>query len=134
MWLGGSPNQDGRTGWAWKDKMKQGDLEATLEPVLTYWRDARAPGEAFGDFTNRVVRPAPPPTRPAPPRPDPPTAGFSSPAPPCAAPPCSAPPRLLLIVRTPLACPRPPRPSIPAESSPGCAAAVSPPDATRAPA
>jgi hypothetical protein len=26
VWLGGSPNQDGRTGWAWKDKMKQAGL------------------------------------------------------------------------------------------------------------
>ncbi len=60
VWLGGSPNQDGRTGWAWKEKMKQSDLEATLEPVLTYWRDARTPSEAFGDFTNRVVRYASP--------------------------------------------------------------------------
>jgi sulfite reductase (ferredoxin) len=58
VWLGGSPNQDGRTGWAWKDKMKQTDLEATLEPVLAYWRDSRAAGEAFGDFTNRVGKDA----------------------------------------------------------------------------
>eukprot|EP00292_Cryptomonas_paramecium_P004146 CAMPEP_0113711836 /NCGR_PEP_ID=MMETSP0038_2-20120614/31010_1 /TAXON_ID=2898 /ORGANISM="Cryptomonas paramecium" /LENGTH=684 /DNA_ID=CAMNT_0000638201 /DNA_START=65 /DNA_END=2119 /DNA_ORIENTATION=+ /assembly_acc=CAM_ASM_000170 len=53
VWLGGSPNQDGRTGWPWKDKVKQADLEATLEPVFTAWRDQRQPGEALGDFIHR---------------------------------------------------------------------------------
>ena len=71
VWLGGSPNQDGRTAWPWKDKMKQADLEATLEPLLVFWRDARKPGEAFGDFTNRVV-PHPPPLPPHTPPPLPP--------------------------------------------------------------
>ncbi len=59
VWLGGSPRQDGRTGWAWKEQMKQEQLEETLEPVLALWRDRRAgPGEALGDFAQRVGKAA----------------------------------------------------------------------------
>ena len=35
VWLGGSPDQAGRTGWQWIDKMKAADMETTLE-VLTF--------------------------------------------------------------------------------------------------
>jgi hypothetical protein len=38
VWLGGSPDLDGRTGWAWKDKVKESDMEKTVEPVLYMWK------------------------------------------------------------------------------------------------
>jgi len=39
VWLGGSPDQAGRTGWQWIDKMKAADMETTLEvlTLLAYW-------------------------------------------------------------------------------------------------
>jgi len=55
IWMGGSPNQDGRTGWRWKDKMKADLLEETMEPVFYMWKTQRKnKSERFGDFTSRV--------------------------------------------------------------------------------
>jgi len=55
VWMGGSSQLDGRTGWRWKDKMKQSDLEAELEPVLFMWKTERtSQAERLGDFLQRV--------------------------------------------------------------------------------
>lgn len=55
MWLGGSPNLDGRTGFQWKDKVKESDMEATIEPLLFWWKTERtSPAERFGDFMSRM--------------------------------------------------------------------------------
>ena len=56
LWLGGSPNQDGRTGYATDIfKMKYEELEETVEPIFAMYKEQRSsPTEAFGDFTHRV--------------------------------------------------------------------------------
>jgi len=54
VWLGGSPDQDGRTGWHWIDKMKAADAETTLEPVFYMWKTQRKGDEALGDFVHRM--------------------------------------------------------------------------------
>jgi hypothetical protein len=43
VWLGGSSNLDGRTGWSWKDKVKASDMEKTVEPVLYMWKSQVGP-------------------------------------------------------------------------------------------
>jgi sulfite reductase (ferredoxin) len=58
LWLGGSPNLDGRTGYPLMDKMKDEKMEETLAPIFAYWKEARQSGEAFGDFTHRVGKDA----------------------------------------------------------------------------
>lgn len=60
LWLGGSPNQSGRTGYATDlFKMKYEELELTVEPIFAMYKSQRATAdEAFGDFTYRVGWPA----------------------------------------------------------------------------
>merc|ERR1719329_1136498 len=53
IWLGGSPVLT-RTAYPYKAKMKQDDMEATLEPVLAFFVEKRQEFEAFGDFCHRV--------------------------------------------------------------------------------
>jgi len=59
LWLGGSHNLDGRTGFAFRDKVKQSDMEATVEPILYMWKTQRSSNaERFGDFLHRVGKDA----------------------------------------------------------------------------
>jgi len=60
LWLGGSPDQAGRTAYATDIfKMKFEDLEATVEPIFAMWKTQRnTADEALGDFTHRVGWPA----------------------------------------------------------------------------
>jgi len=53
IWLGGSPVLT-RTAYPYIAKMKDEDLEATLEPVLAMFIQQRQEFEAFGDFCHRV--------------------------------------------------------------------------------
>jgi len=54
MWVGGSPTLSARTGFALMDRVKDKNMEETFfAPLFAYWRDAREPGERFGDFTHR---------------------------------------------------------------------------------
>lgn len=53
VWLGGSPNQT-RLAEPYLDKMQITELEATLEPIFTYFKKSRNSDENFGDFYNRV--------------------------------------------------------------------------------
>ena len=36
------------------DRVKNKDIEATLEPLLRHFKANRNPGEGFGDFTARI--------------------------------------------------------------------------------
>jgi len=55
VWLGGSPDQAGRTGWHWMDKMKAAEMETTLEPVFWMYKTQRKNAdESMGDFCQRV--------------------------------------------------------------------------------
>ncbi len=53
VWLGGSPHQT-RLAEVYIERLPLTDLEATLEPLLVYYRDRRQAGESFGDFCHRV--------------------------------------------------------------------------------
>jgi len=53
IWLGGSPVLT-RTAFPYIAKMKDEDLEATLEPILAMFIQQRQAFEAFGDFCHRV--------------------------------------------------------------------------------
>merc|ERR1711935_1105974 len=53
VWLGGSPVLT-RTAWPFKAKMKNVDLEITMEPILAMFKEQRQDFEAFGDFCHRV--------------------------------------------------------------------------------
>merc|ERR1712113_589815 len=53
VWLGGSPVLT-RTAWPFKAKMKNDDMEATMEPILAMFKAQRQEFEAFGDFCHRV--------------------------------------------------------------------------------
>lgn len=53
MWLGASPNQD-RLAKVYVEKMHVDTLEATLEPVFAFFKQARQAGEGLGDFCDRV--------------------------------------------------------------------------------
>lgn len=53
IWLGGSPVLT-RTAYPYIAKMQDGDLEATLEPVLAMFIQQRQEFEAFGDFCHRA--------------------------------------------------------------------------------
>ncbi len=54
LWLGGSPAQT-RLAWAHMERVKDADLESTLEPILDMYVQQRArEGEAFGVFCARV--------------------------------------------------------------------------------
>ena len=60
LWLGGSPDQAGRTAYATDIfKMKYDDLEATVEPIFAMYKTQRSHAEeAFGDFCFRIGWPA----------------------------------------------------------------------------
>lgn len=53
VWLGGSPVLT-RTAYPFKAKMKDEDMETTLEPILIMFKEQRQEFEAFGDFCHRV--------------------------------------------------------------------------------
>lgn len=53
VWLGGSPVLT-RTAYPFMAKMKNEDLEKTIEPILAMFIEQRNEFEAFGDFTHRV--------------------------------------------------------------------------------
>merc|ERR1711865_413657 len=53
IWLGGSPVLT-RTAWPFKAKMKNDDLEVTMEPILMMFKEQKQEFEAFGDFCHRV--------------------------------------------------------------------------------
>ncbi|CAB9516067.1 Sulfite reductase [NADPH] hemoprotein beta-component [Seminavis robusta] len=53
VWLGGSPVLT-RTAYPFMAKMKDDDLEATLEPILAMFIQQRQEFEAFGDFCHRA--------------------------------------------------------------------------------
>lgn len=53
VWLGGSPVLT-RTGYPYKAKMKVDDLEATLTPIFSMFKEQRQQFEAFGDFCHRA--------------------------------------------------------------------------------
>ena len=53
VWLGGTP-QLTRLAEAYMEKMKIDDLEATLEPVLFFFKSRRRKEESLGDFVGRV--------------------------------------------------------------------------------
>lgn len=53
VWIGGSPVLT-RLAQTYQNKIKWDGMDAFIEPLLVYWRDARVAGEAFGDFASRV--------------------------------------------------------------------------------
>jgi hypothetical protein len=53
IYLGGNSNQT-RLASLFADRVKLRELEATLEPVFTYYKASRKAGEGFGDFCERV--------------------------------------------------------------------------------
>jgi len=53
IWLGGSPVLT-RTAFPYVAKMKDADLEATMEPILAMFIQQKQEFEAFGDFCHRV--------------------------------------------------------------------------------
>ncbi|MCP9833100.1 MULTISPECIES: sulfite reductase, ferredoxin dependent [unclassified Cyanobium] len=53
LWLGGSHGLT-RLARPYLEKMPLEELEATLEPLLTAWRDKGGPRSRFGDFTERL--------------------------------------------------------------------------------
>jgi sulfite reductase (ferredoxin) len=53
LWLGGSPGLT-RLARPYLEKMPLEDLEATLEPILTAWRDEGGSRSRFGDFIEKI--------------------------------------------------------------------------------
>lgn len=53
LWLGGDTHQT-RVAEVFKDRMKIGELESVLEPLLFYYGQAADPDEGFGDFCARM--------------------------------------------------------------------------------
>lgn len=53
VWLGGSPVLT-RTAYPYKTRMKDSDLEKTIEPILEMFKNERHCFEAFGDFCHRM--------------------------------------------------------------------------------
>jgi sulfite reductase (ferredoxin) len=53
VWLGATPNQT-RLAKVYLEKMNLDDLEATFQPVFTFFKQERQTDESFGDFCNRV--------------------------------------------------------------------------------
>jgi len=53
IWLGGSPVLT-RTAYPFMSKMKDKDLEITMEPILAMFIEQKQEFEAFGDFTHRI--------------------------------------------------------------------------------
>ena len=54
LWLGGNASGT-RLNRVFKDTVKDADVETELRPLLTRWKEARQPGERFGDFAARVL-------------------------------------------------------------------------------
>jgi sulfite reductase (ferredoxin) len=53
VWLGGSPVLT-RTAYPFMAKMKDSDLETTVEPIFAMFKEKKQQFEAFGDFCHRV--------------------------------------------------------------------------------
>lgn len=53
IFLGGRRQGD-RLNWIFKDLVPEDEVVSTLVPVFEQFRDQRSPGEAFGDFCDRV--------------------------------------------------------------------------------
>lgn len=53
VWVGAAPNQT-RLAQPFIDKMHIDNLEAVFEPIFIFFKQARHPGESFGDFCDRV--------------------------------------------------------------------------------
>ena len=53
LWLGGNLAQTAMA-QEYKERVKIRELEATLEPLLAYWKAARKADEGFGYFVHRV--------------------------------------------------------------------------------
>lgn len=53
LWLGGSPVLT-RTAYPFKAKMKNTDIQKTMEPILAMFIEQRTQFEAFGDFCHRL--------------------------------------------------------------------------------
>eukprot|EP00891_Asterochloris_glomerata_P004858 jgi/Astpho2/4858/fgenesh1_pm.00069_%23_5_t len=53
LWLGGTPGQT-RLAETYMERMKIQDLEATLEPLLYFYKQRRRVGESLGDFSART--------------------------------------------------------------------------------
>jgi len=56
LWLGGNASGT-RLNRVFKDTVKDADVETELRPLFTRWKEARQPGERFGDFAARVLWP-----------------------------------------------------------------------------
>ncbi|HMP05994.1 MAG TPA: NADPH-dependent assimilatory sulfite reductase hemoprotein subunit, partial [Lacipirellulaceae bacterium] len=52
IFLGGRRQGD-RLNFLYRDLVPTAEVVPALEPVFRYFRDAREPGEAFGDFCHR---------------------------------------------------------------------------------
>lgn len=53
VWLGGEPNLTSLA-WTYLNKVKWQDMDATIEPLLVYWKVNRKENESFGGFCNRI--------------------------------------------------------------------------------
>lgn len=53
VWLGGTPNQT-QLAAPIVDRLPADEIEEFLEPIFAYFKQARAEGEAFGEFCHRV--------------------------------------------------------------------------------
>mmetsp|Transcript_40492 Transcript_40492/g.41313 ORF Transcript_40492/g.41313 Transcript_40492/m.41313 type:complete len:696 (-) Transcript_40492:70-2157(-) len=53
LWLGGSPGST-RLAFDYMQKVKDADMEATLEPLFSYYRSSKKRNESFGDFCARI--------------------------------------------------------------------------------
>jgi sulfite reductase (ferredoxin) len=53
LWLGGSPGLT-RLAQPYLEKMPLEDLETTLEPLLTAWRDEGGKRSRLGDFIEKI--------------------------------------------------------------------------------
>lgn len=53
VYVGGRVHGD-RMNFPLKDLVPRGEIVATLEPLLRYFRDERRPGESFGDYCHRL--------------------------------------------------------------------------------
>lgn len=61
LWIGGNASGT-RLNRILRETVKDADIEAELRPLLARWRDARLPGERFGDFAARALWPEIPPS------------------------------------------------------------------------
>ena len=53
IYLGASPLGT-RLGWVFAQNVKRAEIPNRVRPVIEYYRDARRPGEGFGDFCHRI--------------------------------------------------------------------------------